>query len=130
MRTLAGIDRRSVIGKRDYALLLLGLCTGRGPAEISGLTLGDLTWADDQQRGTIPWHVHGRKQPATVRQEVGLNMALPLCEWILARLALGSPEHDYVFVALSTNGAAGTPMSLQSIRAMSKKWLGTSRRPA
>jgi hypothetical protein len=129
-RALARIDRRTLIGKRDYALLLLALSADLGAAELSGLRLGDLTCADDHLCMTISWRTHDRKQSAKVRHEIGPDVALPLSEWMLARLALGALEHDYVFITLSTNGATGAPLSVQSIKAMSKKWLGTSRRPA
>jgi hypothetical protein len=104
IRSLAGIDRRTLIGKRDYALLLLGLSTVHRAADLSGLRLGDLAWADTEEDEqlcvTISWHIHCSKQSAMVRQEFRPSVAQPLCEWMFARLALGSLEHDFLFLTL------------------------------
>jgi integrase len=124
---LASIDRSTLIGKRDYALLLLAAETGRGAADLSGLTYDDLTWTDDQEQALISWHVHSRKQLTKVYQEIGPDVALPLREWIRAMMAAGYSEHHYVFVTLSNNLTAGAPMSMQSIRATTKRRMGTAR---
>jgi site-specific recombinase XerD len=43
-RVLAGIDRRSASGKRDYAMLLLLATYGLRAAEVASLTLDDIDW--------------------------------------------------------------------------------------
>ena len=48
-RVLAGIDRRSGSGKRDYAMLLLLATYGLRAAEVASLTLDDIDW----RTGTI-----------------------------------------------------------------------------
>jgi site-specific recombinase XerD len=47
-RVLAGIDRRSVSGKRDYAILLLLATYGLRAAEVAALTLDDLDWRHER----------------------------------------------------------------------------------
>lgn len=51
---LAAIDRTTLMGARDYALLTLALFTGRRAAELAALTWDDIeTQGDD--RATITW---------------------------------------------------------------------------
>jgi integrase/recombinase XerD len=47
-RVLAGIDRRSASGKRDYAMLLLLATYGLRAAEVAALTLDDIDWRNER----------------------------------------------------------------------------------
>jgi integrase/recombinase XerD len=47
-RVLAGIDRRSASGKRDYAMLLLLATYGLRGAEVVSLTLDDIDWRNER----------------------------------------------------------------------------------
>ncbi len=47
-QVLAGIDRRSGCGKRDYAMLLLLATYGLRACEVAALTLDDLDWRNDR----------------------------------------------------------------------------------
>lgn len=49
-RMLDGVDRRSAIGKRDYALLLLLVSYGLRAREIAAMQLEDLDWKQAQLR--------------------------------------------------------------------------------
>jgi integrase/recombinase XerD len=49
-QVLAGIDRRSVSGKRDYAMLLLLSTYGLRACEVAALTLDDVDWRNDRLR--------------------------------------------------------------------------------
>lgn len=49
-QVLAGIDRRSVSGKRDYAMLLLLAVYGLRASEVASLTLDDIDWRNDRFR--------------------------------------------------------------------------------
>lgn len=49
-RTLAQIDRRTSIGKRDYAILLLLVTYGLRAREVAALTLEDLDWRNSRMR--------------------------------------------------------------------------------
>jgi site-specific recombinase XerD len=51
-RVLAGVDRRTEAGRRDYAILLLLVTYGLRGREISALTLDDIDWK--RERLTIP----------------------------------------------------------------------------
>ena len=49
-RVLAAVDRRSALGKRDYALLLLLVSYGLRAREIAAMALDDLHWQQAQLR--------------------------------------------------------------------------------
>lgn len=47
-RLLASIDRRTAVGKRDYAILLLLVTYGLRAREVAALTLDDIDWRRDR----------------------------------------------------------------------------------
>jgi len=47
-RVLAGVDRRTEAGRRDYAILLLLVTYGLRGREVAGLTLDDIDWKRDR----------------------------------------------------------------------------------
>lgn len=47
-QVLAGVDRRSPCGKRDYAMLLLLATYGLRGCEVAALTLDDIDWRNDR----------------------------------------------------------------------------------
>jgi site-specific recombinase XerD len=51
-RMLAAVDRRSSVGKRDYAILLLLVTYGLRGREVAALTLDDIDW--ERERLRIP----------------------------------------------------------------------------
>lgn len=55
MKTLSCIDRRSALGKRDYAILLLLAVYGLRAREVAALTLDDIQWRAEAL------HIRGRK---------------------------------------------------------------------
>lgn len=57
-RMLASCDRRTVIGKRDYAILLLLARLGLRQCEVCALTLDDFDWA----RGVLTVRGKGKKR--------------------------------------------------------------------
>lgn len=81
-RTLAAVERRSIVGRRDYAMLLLLTIYGLRASEIAALTLDDLEW----RAGVL--HVRGRKG--------GHSAAYPLVpevgDAVLDYLRNGRPE--------------------------------------
>jgi integrase/recombinase XerD len=79
---LLKVDRRSVVGKRDYAILLLLVTYGLRAREVGALTLDDIDWKRDRL------DVRGRK--------AGHSTAYPLApavgEALLDYLKQGRPE--------------------------------------
>jgi integrase len=71
------IDRSSIKGKRDYAIILLGAILGLRAVDIIKLKLTDINW----QRGDI----------TVVQSKTGATVALPLTEDV------GTALRDYIF---------------------------------
>ncbi|MDE2991886.1 MAG: tyrosine-type recombinase/integrase [Chloroflexota bacterium] len=49
-RMLEAVDRRTVVGRRDYAMLLLLVTYGLRAREVAALTLDDIDWSHDRLR--------------------------------------------------------------------------------
>lgn len=95
-QVLAGIDRRSVCGKRDYAMLLLLATYGLRACEVATLTLDDIDWHNgrlkirDRKAGNTTTYplsaVVGaaivdylkNARPTTTHREVFMRTAAPL----------------------------------------------------
>lgn len=79
---LEKVDRRTPVGKRDYAILLLLVTYGLRAREVAALSLDDIDW----KRGRL--HIRGRK--------AGHSTAYPLAatvgEAILDYVRLGRPK--------------------------------------
>lgn len=80
-RVLASCDRRSAVGRRDYAMLLLLARLGLRAGEIASLTLDDIDW----HAGTLT--VHGKGS-----QESPLPLLEPIGKAIAAYLKRGRPH--------------------------------------
>lgn len=66
---LAGVDRRSAVGKRDYAVLVLLTTYGLRAREVAALTLDDLDW--DHDRLMIPARKGGHASCYPLAPSVG-----------------------------------------------------------
>lgn len=79
---LQKVDRRSAVGKRDYAILLLLLTYGLRAREVGVLTLDDIDWKRDRL------HIRGRK----AGHSTAYPLAPPVGEALLDYLKQGRPE--------------------------------------
>jgi len=68
-RVLAGVDRRTAAGKRDYAILLLLITYGLRSREIAKLTLDDIDWK--RERLAIPERKAGHSTAFPLTATVG-----------------------------------------------------------
>jgi integrase/recombinase XerD len=66
---LTGVDRRTAMGKRDYAILLLLITYGLRGAEVAGLTLDHIDWRNDRLR--IPERKAGHSTAYPLSSTVG-----------------------------------------------------------
>jgi len=80
-RMLQKIDRRSAVGKRDYAILLLLVTYGLRAREVGALTLDDIDWKRDHL------HIRGRK----AGHSTAYPLAPPVGEALLDYLKQGRP---------------------------------------
>jgi integrase/recombinase XerD len=83
-RVLAGVDRRTPAGKRDYAILLLLVTYGLRGREVAALTLDDIDWK--------------RERLAVPERKAGHSTAFPLSgavgEALVDYLRHGRPQTD------------------------------------
>jgi integrase/recombinase XerD len=89
-RVLACVDRRTPIGKRDYAILLLLVTYGLRGYEVAALALDDIDWRNDRLR--IPQRKAGHSTAYPLSSVVG--------EAIIDYLRNGRPEtkHRRIFL--------------------------------
>jgi integrase/recombinase XerD len=71
-RMLEGVDRRTAVGKRDYAILLLLVTYGLRAREVAALTVDDVDWARDRLR--IPERKAGHSTAFPLSPIVGRAM--------------------------------------------------------
>jgi integrase/recombinase XerD len=68
-RVLAGVDRRTTAGKRDYAMLLLLVTYGLRGREVAALTLDDIDWR--RERLAVPERKAGHSTAFPLSASVG-----------------------------------------------------------
>jgi integrase/recombinase XerD len=68
-RLLDSIDRRTILGRRDYAMLLLLVTYGLRAREVAALTLDDIDWRHDRLR--IPARKAGHSTAYPLSPRVG-----------------------------------------------------------
>ena len=109
---LQKVDRRSAVGRRDYAILLLLVTYGLRSREVAALTLDDLDW----KRDCI--HVGSRK--------AGHSTAYPLTptvgEAILDYLRQGRPVTNERAVFMAVH-APYIPMSRHAVSSQAKRYI-------
>src|SRR6266540_2595067 len=109
---LAGVERRTKAGRRDYAILLLLVTYGLRGREIAALTLGDIDWK--------------RERLAVPERKAGHSTAFPLStvvgEAILDYLRQGRPETTdrHVFFRAA---APRRPLGPAAVSAIARKYL-------
>lgn len=122
---LRQIDRKSLVGKRDYALLILALTTGRRASELVALTWGDIRYAG--KRLEVTWrHCKGNK---TMKDFLGAKTRAALEEWLHALYGkqLGQLANDApVFVSFS-NQNDRCAMGTRTVSRICQRYLGTGK---
>ena len=115
-RTLAGIDRQSATGKRDYAMILATARLGLRISDLRHLELGDLDW---------------RARTITIIQhKTGRHLSLPLLDdvgWaVIDYVKHGRPEtvcpkvfvkHRHPFDAFGNSSSVASRLSRHAARA-------------
>lgn len=111
-RVLTGVDRRTPVGKRDYAILLLLVIYGLRAREVAALTLDDIDWR--------------RERLAVPERKAGHSTAFPLSppvgEAIVDYLQHGRPttEDRHVFFRVM---APLRPIRQAAISALAGRYL-------
>jgi integrase/recombinase XerD len=111
-RVLAGVDRRSAAGRRDYAILLLLITYGLRGREVAALTLDDIDWR--------------RERLAVPERKAGHSTAFPLSvvvgEAVLDYLQHGRPATTdrHVFFRAA---APRRPIGAAAVSSLSRHYL-------
>jgi site-specific recombinase XerD len=111
-RVLAGVDRRTEAGRRDYAILLLLVTYGLRGREVAALTLDDIDWKRD--RLAIPERKAGHSTAFPLSAVVG--------EALLDYLRRGRPEtaDRHVFFRAA---APRRPIGAAAVSSLSRSYL-------
>lgn len=121
---LASIDRNTLQGKRDYALLAVLLETGRRVSEVAGLTMGDIQKQGKLARVTFV-RCKGNHQMIDM---LPAPVARALFDYLAAAYpgVLPSDKAAPVWVSCS-NACAGRAISARTIERVCEAYLGTSK---
>jgi integrase len=124
---LQAIDRSTLDGLRDHALLAIALQTGRRLAEVAALTWSDLRFQDDG-RATITFQ--RCKGGKTMRDTIPPALTRTLLGWLQAfygRQLDDLPPDAPLWVSLATNGTRGKRLSTRAIEQICQDRLGTGK---
>lgn len=130
---LAEIDRTTLAGKRDYALLALALQTGRRLSALAGLRRTHLTIAGDTRRPSVTIAWPREKGDKRMVDALSAPVAAALVEWLCAVYSLDVAGLDDlagdvpVWRSLARNDRRGGALSGQAIADICQKRLGTSK---
>lgn len=113
-RTLSAVNRDTLVGRRDYAILILLSYCGLRASEVSSLRLDGLDWRNDV--------LHIRRAKSHVPDTLPLLPIVgeALIDYLTARPALPYPE-----VFLKVIAPAG-PISAPSVSWLARKYLRTA----
>lgn len=89
-QVLSGVDRRSVSGKRDYAMLLLLATYGLRACEVAALTLDDLDWRNERLK------IRDRKAGNTTTYPLSAVVGAAIVDYL--KNARPSTTHREVFM--------------------------------
>jgi integrase/recombinase XerC len=123
VRRLGAIDRETLQGIRDYALLSIGLSTGRRMTELA-----TMTWASVQIAGGVVTLTFPKAKGAKVmRDELSKPVGEALMTWVYRWYGgVNIPADTPIWIALEAN-SRGHRLSRQAIAAICEKRLGTSK---
>lgn len=89
-RVLAAVDRRTPVGRRDYAILLLLATYGLRAREVAALRLDDVDWARAQL------HVTARKNGHSTMYPLATTAGHALVDYLKAGRPLVADRHIFV----------------------------------
>lgn len=129
---LQAIDRRFIVGKRDFALLLVALNTGRRLNELASMRWGHIQFVNGGKVARVTWpHTKGDK---TMFNDLDPEVTSAFTEWMYAaygteigRLDASAPIWLPLAYRRLPPRAAYRPMAHDAIRYLYMKRLGTSK---
>lgn len=124
-RKLRDIDKSTLKGQRDYALLTVALMTGRRVSELAGLRQGDIVLNGDQV--TAIWR--RTKGGKSASDTLSRSASAVLIGYLVEAFGAGFMSREFaapVWVNLSRRNN-GQPIGGQAIADVCQRWLGTSK---
>lgn len=118
---LAQIDRSTLCGKRDYALLSLLLSTGRRASEIANLTSSDT--AVSVNAVTITTYAKGNK---VMHDTLATSVARAFLDYLTSVYPHGVSDNAPIFVSFSKRNK-GQRITTQTVADICERYLGTSK---
>ncbi|MBA3822670.1 MAG: site-specific integrase [Ktedonobacterales bacterium] len=122
---LRTIDRATLPGQRDYALLSLAVFTARRVAELAALRLGDI----EVQGPILTLHFRHTKGGKQHLDTLSSQVAGALRRYLSTLYSEAGPSHPAdapLWVSCSRNGSAGRAISADAIADICFKHLGVS----
>lgn len=123
---LAAIDRRELVGQRDYAILAVALQTGRRLSEVAALVRGDLKLGANGKI-TVTWQ-RAKGGKVTV-DTLPVAVSKALIEWLgayykaeIGKLVASTP----IWVSLSRRNP-GAAITIQTVADICERRLGVSK---
>jgi integrase len=123
---LQGIDQRTPKGARDYAILSVLLQTGRRAQEVATLQWKHVSMHNGRARLTFE-HAKGE---IVLQDDLPAPVTNALLRWLhrwYGAQLLNLPPGVPLWVSLAHDSSYGYPLGYQSINALCKKHLGTSK---
>ncbi|MBA3822686.1 MAG: site-specific integrase [Ktedonobacterales bacterium] len=135
---LTAIDRTTLAGQRDYALLIIGLYTGRRLSELAGMSREHVVLRKATLEIVWPRVKGGRTMRDTMaRRGAQALPAQALMAWltcietlpedVATALPVTYTGEQPIWISLARNGTYGHRLSLQAISAICASRLGTSK---
>jgi integrase len=122
VKRLAAIDRETLQGVRDYALISIGISTGRRMTELASMTWGNVQISSGAV--TLTFKTKGSK---TIRDELSKPVGEALMTWVYRWYGgVNIPPESPLWIALEPN-SRGHQLSRQAIAYICEKRLGTSK---
>jgi integrase len=124
--SLQAIDQSTLRGARDYAILTIFLQTGRRAQEVARLQWQHVSMHKEKARLTFE-HAKGG---LVMQDELPVRVTNALMRWLQRWYGteLGKlPSEAPLWVSLAHDASYGRPLGYQSINALCKKHLGTSK---
>jgi len=126
-RSLAAIDRKSLAGARDYALISVAVVTGRRVSELAGLRFGDLEPTDSERVRVIWQRTKGDETHVDLLPKKVSAALLDYLGQVYDGWEDDPPPSDAAVWVSTSNHRRGGPISSQAIADICARHLKTSK---
>jgi integrase len=124
-KRLVRINRATLAGQRDYALLSVALQTGSRVQTLADMRIGDLTWAGER----LVIHFPRTKGGETDDKELEVETSKALAAYLSAQYGERWQDHPQapVWISYARNDSYSKKLSEQALEQICLKHVGTSK---